>query len=103
MDPRAWKTSRKGKPVSLLADRRLIDRYQPALAAGLELHRARTRREDRVVAADANSGARLEARATLAHDDLATGDPLTREHLHAEALGLGVAAVPARSESLLVC
>ena len=44
----------------------------------------------------------LEAGAALAHDDLAAGDLLAGEDLHAEALGVGVAAVARRAESLLM-
>ena len=69
---------------------------------GGELHRAGPGGEDRVVLADAHAVAGLEAGAALAHDDLAAGDRLAGEHLHAEALRVGVAAVTARSESLLM-
>ena len=57
----------------------------------------------RVVAADADAVAGLEARAALADDDLAAGDDLAGEHLHAEALGVRVAAVAGGAEALLVC
>src|SRR6266446_1809181 len=73
-----------------------------ALAAGAELDGSGTRREDRVVAPDAGSRPRLEARAALAHDDLAAGHGLTCEHLHAQPFSLGVAAVAARPQSLFV-
>ena len=45
----------------------------------------------------------LKRGAALAHDDLAAGDDLAGEDLHAEALGVGVAAVAAGAEALLVC
>src|SRR4051812_1192060 len=79
------------------------DRDDPAAAAGLEVDRARCLRKQRVVLADADAVAGLEARAALAHDDLAAGDGLPGEHLHAEALRVGVAAVAAGAEALLVC
>src|SRR5437016_5166120 len=75
--------------------------HAPA-AAGGELHPPGTRGEDRVVPADARAVAGLEPRAALAHDDLATGHCLAGEDLHAQPLALRVAAVPARSEPLLM-
>src|SRR6201999_8460 len=66
-------------------------------------HHAGGLRIDRVVATDARAGARLEAGAALAHDDLAARDGLAREDLHAEALGVRVAAVAAGAEALLMC
>src|SRR5439155_19851754 len=51
----------------------------------------------------AGAVARLEARPALAHDDLAARDGLAGEDLHAEALRVGVAAVAAGAEALLVC
>src|SRR5262249_25018826 len=65
-------------------------------------HRARGARVERVVLADAHARARLEFRAALAHDDLAAGDGLPRERLHAKALGVGVAPVAARAKALLM-
>src|SRR4029077_19033954 len=56
----------------------------------------------RVVLADADARTRLEARAALAHDDLAAAHELPRERLDAEALSVGVASVAARSEPLLM-
>ena len=50
----------------------------------------------------AGAVAGLEAGAALAHDDLAAGDDLAGEHLHAQALGVRVAAVAAGSEPLLM-
>src|SRR3954449_7733819 len=73
-----------------------------AAAAGLEVHATGPGGEDRVVLADAGALARLEARAALAHDDLAARHDLAREHLHAEALGVAVASVAAGAESLLM-
>src|ERR671927_254827 len=78
----------------------LCDRNNPALAAGVELHDAGARGEDRVVAAGA--GARLEAGAALADDDLPARHLLTREQLDAQALRDRVAPVPAGSETFLV-
>src|SRR3954453_17716693 len=78
------------------------DGDRPAPAAGAELHHATARREDRMVAADADAGARAEAGPALADDDLAAVHRLAGEDLDAEVLRVGVAAVPARSESLLM-
>src|SRR5688572_26561133 len=79
-----------------------LDRDHAAAAARGELDHAGTDGEDRVVAAQAHALAGLEAGAALAHDDLAAAHGLTREDLHAEALGVGVAAVAARPEALLM-
>src|SRR4051794_31946384 len=79
------------------------DRDDAVAAAGRELHRARGAGVQRVVAAHADALAGLEAAAALADDDLAAGDGLAGEHLHAEALRVRVAAVAGRAEALLVC
>src|SRR5690606_6479661 len=47
----------------------------------------------RVVAADADVGARVHARAPLTHQDAAGGDDLPTEALDAQALGFRIAAV----------
>src|SRR5207237_2096189 len=85
-----------------LAVRVVGDGDDAATAAGLELHPAGSRGKDRVVLADAHAVARLEAGAALTHDDLAARHDLAGEHLHAEPLALGVAAVAARAEPLLM-
>ena len=74
-----------------------------AAAAFAEVDRARGAGVDRVVLADADAVARLEAGAALAHDDLAAGDGLAGEDLHAEALGVRVAAVAGGAEAFLMC
>src|ERR671936_1127576 len=80
----------------------LKNRDDASAAAGLEIDRARARGEDRVVLPDPHAVARLELGAALANDDLAAGHGLAGEHLHAEALGVRVAAVAARPEPLLM-
>src|SRR3954453_12235538 len=85
-----------------LLGRRGLDRDGPPAAAPGEDDGARGPGVDRVVLADARAVAGPEAGAALADDDLAAGDALAREHLHAEALGVRVAAVPRGAESLLV-
>src|SRR2546423_8325507 len=77
---------------------RLQHRDDASAAAGLEVDRARARGEDRVVLPDPHTVARLELCAALANDDLAARHGLAGEHLHAEALGVRVAAVAARPE-----
>src|SRR4051795_9388716 len=93
--------SATGRPSSRLLARR-HDRDHASAPARLELHGAGARGEDRVVLADAHALAGLEASAALAHDDLAAVHDLAGEHLHAEALGVRVAAVAAGAESLLM-
>src|SRR6185312_14940743 len=61
------------------------------------------RREDRVIAAEADALAGPEARAALAHDDLAAGHLLAGEHLDAEHVRVGFAPVPGRTETFLMC
>src|SRR5215208_6848867 len=75
----------------------------PTPAALAELHDPRRLREDRVVPADPDAVAGLEDGPALADDDLAAGHDLAGEHLHAEALGVRVAAVAAGAEPLLMC
>ena len=60
-------------------------------------------REQRVVAATADALAGVEVGAALADDDLARVHVLAAEALHAEPLGVGVAAVAAGRRALLVC
>src|SRR4051794_41925298 len=76
-------------------------RHDAAAAAGRELHGARRAGVQRVVAAHADALAGLEAAAALTDDDLAPGDGLAGEHLHAEAFGVRVAAVAGGAEALL--
>src|SRR4051794_33702516 len=78
------------------------DRDGAASAAGAEVDHARAGRKDRVVTAEADAVARAEPRAALPHDDLAAVHRLAGEDLDPEVLRVGVAAVPARSESLLM-
>src|SRR4028118_288749 len=73
-----------------------------AAATGAEGDRSRQQREQRVVAAAADTEAGVEVGAALAHDDLAGLDDLTAEALHAEALGVGVAAVAGGRGALFV-
>src|SRR5262245_46221069 len=80
----------------------LDDGDRPPPAPGPELHDAWAGGEDRVVAAYADAVARVEARAALAHDELPAVHRLAGEHLDSEHLGVGVAAVAARSKSLLM-
>ena len=60
-------------------------------------------REDRVVAAEADAGARPALGAALADQDVAGDHRLAAELLHAEPPALAVAAVAGRAACLLVC
>src|SRR5579871_1327555 len=64
-----------------------------ALALAVELDDALDQREQRVIAPDADVRAGIEPRAALAHDDVTGNHALAAEALHAQALGIGVAAV----------
>src|SRR3954465_14889277 len=88
------------RPPRLLA--RGHDRDHAPAPARFELHGARPGGKDRVVLADAGALAGLEARPALAHDDLAAVHDLSGEDLPPESLGVRVATVPARAESLLM-
>src|SRR5439155_14858837 len=78
------------------------DVHDAAAAAGGELDGAGGAGEERVVLAQADAVAGLEARAALANDDLAARDLLAGEDLHAEHLRVGVAPVARGAEALLV-
>src|SRR5690348_11519500 len=71
----------------------------PALA-GAELDLAGRQCEQRVVAALADVLAGMNAGAPLADDDRPRVHLAAVEHLHTEALGLGVATVPRRTATL---
>ena len=73
-----------------------------AVRPGVELHRAVDQREQRVVAAHADIGARVELGAALAHDDVAGDHDLAAELLDAEAPAVGVAPV-ARGAARFLC
>ena len=87
------------KALGIVTNTEVQDATPAALA---ELHDARRLREDRVVLADPDAVAGLEAGAALAHDDLAAGDDLAGEDLHAEALGVRVTTVAGAGCTLLV-
>src|SRR5690349_12286769 len=70
-----------------------VDRFARFGALDLELDRAIDQGEQRVVAAEADARARMEARAALADDDVAGFDRLATIDLHAEVLRVRVATV----------
>src|SRR5687768_6352123 len=70
-----------------------VDRLARFGALDLEFDRAVDQRIQGVVAAEADAAARMEARAALAHDDVAGLDRLAAIDLHAEVLRIGVATV----------
>src|SRR5512136_3094636 len=74
-----------------------------SVALGRELNGALDHGEDRVVAADADAGARVPLGAALAHQEVAGDDVLAAVALHAEALGVRVAAVLRRAARFLLC
>ena len=61
------------------------------------------KRKERVVAADADVGSRVEPRPALAHENVSGDHPLAAEALYAQALGVGVAPVTGRAGALLRC
>ncbi len=68
-----------------------------------ESHMAVNQREQRVVFADTDIGARVKARATLTHDDRASADQFTAKRFHAEHLGLGITPVSRRAAAFFLC
>ena len=75
----------------------------PPLRLALELHVPIDDGEDRVIAAEADVGARLPAGAALAEDDVAGDDGLAARLLDAEAPAFGIAAVAGRAASFFMC
>src|SRR5690606_40698836 len=74
-----------------------------AATLGAELDGTGGQREQGVVLATADVVTGVELRAALADEDLARVDELAAEALDAEALGVGVAAVPGGAGTLLRC
>src|SRR5690242_2414528 len=66
------------------------DRLARLRTLGLELDLAVDQREQRVVAAEADAGPRVEARAALANDDVAGFDRLAAVDLDAEVLRIRI-------------
>src|SRR5258706_15332120 len=82
------------------------DVYRDVFAAKLaivESHAAFCEREQRVILADTDIGARINAGAVLANDDIAADHVLTAELLDAEAATGRVATVARRAACFLVC
>src|SRR3954468_7772664 len=94
------RTGRAG--IVSVARRPADDRHDAPAPAGRELHGPRRAGVERVVLADPDALAGMEARTALADDDLAAGHVLAGEDLHAQALGIGVAAVARGAEPLLM-
>src|SRR5258706_1475814 len=78
-------------------------RLTVARALDAEVDFAIDQREQRVVLADADVGAGMELGAALAHDDRAGRNHLAAERLHAEHLGLRIAAVPGGTAAFFLC
>ncbi len=72
-------------------------------ASLLEAHQSVLEGVDRVVLAESNVVAGLEARAALANDDRPRGHCLSTVALDSSELGVGVATVAARALSFLMC
>src|SRR4051812_34891319 len=102
-------SARANRPVRSSAERVVCSGLDGCDGDGLasppraEGDRAGVEREQRVVAPATDTQTRVEVGPALAHDDLAGLDDLAAEALHAEALGVRVAAVAGRRSALLVC
>src|SRR5262245_12341686 len=82
---------------------RWVNRHRLLSIDPLELHDPVHRREQRIVAADLDVPARVEARAALAHQDAAGAHRLAAEALDPEPLRVAFAPVPGRADPFLVC
>src|SRR3954471_8253896 len=78
------------------------DRHDATAPPGRELHGPRRAGVERVVLADPDALAGMEAGAALADDDLAACHVLAREDLDAQALGVRIAPVAGGAEPLLM-
>ena len=77
---------------------------EPLLRApALKLHLARHFGEERVIGPDTDVGAGTHRRAPLTDEDIAGEHLLASEALHAESLGMGIAAVLGAAASLFMC
>src|SRR5580765_1786772 len=117
-DVTAWRSQKKkprragasscceppARPVAGARSERL-DEHRLAVERALDgiAHFAVDQREQRVVLAGADIAAGMELGAALTHEDRAGRDLLAAEHLHAEHLRLGVAAVPCGAAALFLC
>src|SRR5262245_60315230 len=88
---------------SLLLSRHHADRLLVGRALEVELDLAADLGVERVVLADADVVAGMDARAALADDDAARRHQLTAVALHSQALGFGIAAVARTAACFLVC
>src|SRR5581483_1878494 len=77
------------------------DRDALAIAPAAELEDAVDEGKERVVAADPEVGAGIEARPTLAYENVAGNHPLAAKALDAEALGIRIPPVASRTGALL--
>ena len=77
--------------------------YVLAIAAHRKLHDAVGQCVERVIFSESDVFARTNTRTALTHQDVARNDGLTAESLDAEALSVGVAAVPSGAGTLLRC
>jgi hypothetical protein len=75
--------------------------YVFAIAAHRKLHDTVGQCEERVIFPKPDVFARTNTRAALTHQDVARDDELAAETLDAEALRVGVAAVPSGAGTLL--
>src|SRR5262245_9912833 len=81
-----------------------FDRDRPAEAPAIVVtHHARDLGKEGVVLASAHVDAWEELGAALAHEDRPARNVLAAERLHAQALGVRVAAVAGRALTFLVC
>src|SRR5918992_395182 len=79
-----------------------LDRGELSPSRGVEPDHAGDHGKQRVIAAPANAGPRVDPGSPLANDDRSCLDGLAAEQLDAETLGLAVPAVPGSGGTLLV-
>ena len=92
------KKSSKSLLLHVLVNRDLL----AVTAESLEPDGAVGQSEQRIVAASAHIGTRMDLRAALLDDDVARQNELTVSTLHAKALRLGIAAVFRRADTFFM-
>ncbi len=91
--------------VERLSRSQRCDEHRLAILRALHIegHRTVDQRKQRVVTAHADIGASMETGTALTHDDRTGADRFTAVCLHAQHLGLRVAAVPCGTAALFLC
>ena len=74
----------------------------PCFASAFKLHNACGKRKERIITPDTDVEAGMKFCAPLPHENIAGKDDLTAKALHAEALGITIAAVSGTSAAFFM-